>query len=117
MNKEELEKKKAAFLRELEDESPFDKEKFAANLKSVDGTMTESALMMEHGEIGVRTWSYGPGEVRGDGWSTISSDEENYEEAKRQYCLSNPGDYYCIIKKWIDGEWVVIEEHKPETEI
>jgi len=118
MNKEELEKKKADLLKKLEEEPPFDKEQFDAKMKAARGTMIESAMMMDNGEIAGKTWCHGHEGVIGDDWFTVMPNDKDYEKAKSYYALSKPGDKYSVVKKWIDDDWVVVEEkrpNKPET--
>jgi len=62
----------------------------------------------------VQTWCHGHDGVIGDGSLMFLPTDEDYEKAKHEYGLSQPGDNYYIIKKWIDGEWVVQEEKRPD---
>jgi hypothetical protein len=94
------------------EESALDK----AQREAAKGTMTESALMMEDGVIAVQTWCYTHDGGIGDGSLVFAPNDEDYDEAKKQYRLNKPGDHYCIIKKWVDGAWVVEKEVWPDQE-
>lgn len=102
-----LEKRKADFLRELEEEPPFDRQVYEAEMKALEGTMWETALMTPTGAIEVKTWDIGPGGTRGDGGFTVRPSDEDYDECKKLYGLQKPGDSYGVVKKVINGEWVI----------
>lgn len=110
-NKEkEFERKKAAFLKMLDEEPPFDKAAYDAEMKALEGTMWETATMIEDGTISVKTWDIGAGGTRGDGGYNIGPGDEGYEECKTEYALAKPGDNYAATKKLVNGEWVQIPE-------
>lgn len=102
-----LEKKKADFLRELEEEPPFDRQVYEAEMKALEGTMWETALMDPDGNICVKTWDIGAGGTRGDGGYVLRPDDDQYQECKAHYGLQKPGDSYGVVKKVINGEWVI----------
>ncbi len=102
-----LEKRKAEFLKELEDEPPFDRAVYEAEMKALEGTMWETALMAPNGDICVKTWDVGENGTRGDGGYVMRPDDEQYEECKTHYSLQKPGDSYGVVKKLIDGKWVI----------
>ncbi len=114
MNKEELEKRKADFLRYLEEEPPYDKETFEANMKSAFGTKWDWAHMQDDGVIGVHTSMSDTDGSHGTGGFVVSPDEKDYEKAKQLYGLSKPGDTYHRQQKMIDGQWVTVLEEKPD---
>lgn len=94
--------------------TPEERTQFQAEREAAKGTMTESALMLDDGVIAVQTWCYGHDGVIGDGSFVFAPSDEDYEEAKKQYRLKKPGEHYCIIKKWVDGAWVVEKEVWPD---
>lgn len=106
----EFERKKAAFLKILDEEPPFDKAVYDAEIKALEGTMWETATMIEDGTISVKTWDIGAGGTRGDGGHNIRPREESYEECKAKYGLVKPGDSYAATKKLVNGEWVQTAE-------
>lgn len=110
MNKKDLEEQKAAFLKELEEEPPYDKETFDARLKALAGTLSEWAQMQPNGDIVVRTSDYGLDGTHGSGGFTVSSSEDGYEQCRKEYGLDKPGDTRTIVKKLVAGVWVVQPE-------
>ncbi|MDZ4832581.1 MAG: hypothetical protein SGJ27_02150 [Candidatus Melainabacteria bacterium] len=94
--------------------TPEEREAFAAEREASKGTMNESAMMLDNGEIAVKTWCHGHDGVIGDGWLQFLPTDDDYEKAKQEYGLNKPGDNYYVIKKWVDGEWVVQEEKRPD---
>lgn len=105
--RKQLEKRKADFIRELEEEQPFDKAVYEAEMKALEGTMWETALMAPDGSICVKTWDIGAGGTRGDGGYMMNPEDDQYEKCKNFYGLHKPGDSYGVVKKLVDGEWVV----------
>ena len=85
--------------------SPEEVAAFAAERAAMEGTFLESAMMMENGDIAVKTWEYKDGSV-GDGWFTVTANEQGYEECRKRHGLTKPGDSNTIKQKWIDGKWV-----------
>jgi len=55
---------------------------------------SELAWMDEDGIICIRTVNLVQGETGREGWEEIRPGEKSYEEAKKQYGLSKPGDRY-----------------------
>jgi hypothetical protein len=102
------------WLNEAEWPTPEESAQYKAEREATKGTMTESALMMEDGVIAVQTWCYSQDGSVGDGSLVFTPNDKDYEEAKKQYGLRKPGDHYCIIKKWVDGEWAVEKEVWPD---
>lgn len=106
----EFERKKSAFLKMLDEEPPFEKAHYDAEMKALEGTMWESATMMADGTISVKTWDIGAGGTRGDGGYNIGPNEDGYGECKAKYKLEKPGDSYGVTKKLVNGEWVETAE-------
>lgn len=102
-----LEKKKADLLKALDEEPPFDQSIYDAEMKALEGTMWECAWLYPTGEIEVKTWDIGAGGTRGDGGYTLNPNDSQYEECKKYYGLQNPGDRYGVVKRLINGEWVI----------
>ena len=117
MNREDLEKRKADFLKRLEEEPPYKKETFEANMKAAYGTMREWAQMQEDGSIGVHTSGYAADGTHGTGGFVVSPNDEDYEKAKLQYSLTKPGDTYHKQQKWVDGQWVTLLEERPSEKL
>jgi len=90
--------------------SPEERANAEEERKALEGTMNESAMMLENADIAVRTWGYSPGGAHGHNGFTISPSDNDYERAKQQYGLNKPGDKYSVVKKWINGNWVVHQE-------
>lgn len=93
--------------------TPEEREQDEAEREARKGTMTESAMMLANGEIDVRSWGYDIDGSRGDGGFTIYPADDDYEDAKKQYGLTEPGHEYLLKKKLVDGEWIVLEERRP----
>lgn len=113
MNKEELEKRKADLLNRLDQEPPYDKETFEANMKAAFGTMREWAQMQDDGSIGVHTSVYAADGTHGTGGFVVLPGEADYENAKQYYSLTKPGDTYHKEEKWVEGQWVTVLEERP----
>ncbi|MBZ0185633.1 MAG: hypothetical protein K8F91_05220 [Candidatus Obscuribacterales bacterium] len=112
--KEELEKRKADLLRRLEDEPPFNKKTFDANMKAAFGTFREWAQMQDDGTIGVRSSGYASDGSHGTGGFVVSPNDEDYEKAKQYYGLSKPGETYHLQQECVDGQWVTVLEERPD---
>lgn len=75
----------------------------------IEGTSREVAFIDEDGSICINHFSQ-KDFVSGRGWEQFSPDEPEYAEYCAKYGLEKPGDSKCIISRFIDGEWVVVEE-------
>lgn len=112
MTEDDPAKRKEAFLKMLDDEPPFNKEKYDADMIALEGTMWEWAGMDDDGSISVKTWEIRENGRRGDGGYVIRPEEEGYEQCKQLYGLKKPGDSYSVMKKLIDGLWEIVPEEQ-----
>jgi hypothetical protein len=92
--------------------SPEESAQYAAERKAREGTMFEWAQMQQNGEIAVRISDYFAGGGHGGTNFVIAADEEAYEQAKLEYGLEQPGDTRHIVKRWIDGQWMLEKSEK-----
>lgn len=53
----------------------------------------------------------------GQGWDSIAPDDPNYEEYCAKYGLKKPGDSKRIFRRFIDGEWVEVDEEQQPDEV
>lgn len=78
MNDDELQRKKEELLKMLDEEEPFDKEKYDAEMKAMENTMWEWAAMEYDGSISVRVWEIRENGRRGDGGYVLTPNEDGY---------------------------------------
>lgn len=76
---------------------------------NLEGTSREVAFIDEDGTISVNYFGQ-KDFVSGRGWEQFSPDDPQYEEYCSKYGLEKPGDSKCIISRFVNGEWVVVEE-------
>lgn len=87
--------------------TPEESAQFKAEREAARGTMWEWAQMQDDGVIGVRSSGYDIDGSHGIGEFTVSPNDEDYEQAKKQYGLNKPGDTFHVTKKLVSGEWIV----------
>ena len=112
---EELEKKKAAFIRMLEDELPYDHERFLERMK--EGCKRQSARLQADGIIEFSVAEWWPDGSHSYGYSAACPGDSNYEELRTTHSLKNPGDTSTVLWKMVDGKWVVRENEFELREI
>lgn len=107
MNKDELEKKKADFMQMLEDESPYDRETFQAQMKDAEGTWLETITMTANGNLQIKTWQRLPGGALAEGNSESTPGDGDYDDFLQEHGALKPGETHTLVRKMIDGEWVL----------
>lgn len=113
MTEKDLEKKKAELLRKLDEEPPFDKEQFEAEMKI--GKMYEWAQMQEDGVIEISNSHWMPNGIHGHGTSQAAPGDSDYEEIRARHKLEKPGDTSSIWKSLVNGVWVSDSDNLGET--
>ena len=104
-NKNDPEKQKSELLKMLDDEPPYEKEKFDEKMKA--GSAREWAQLQEDGSIAVDLAQWLPDGTYGHGRSSSVPGDEDYELLRTNHKLVKAGDASTIILKWIDGSWVM----------
>ncbi len=94
-------------LKNMTDPTSEEQAEFAIERKAREGSMWEWAQMQDNGDIGVRVTDYSVEGGHGIGGFVVKVSDANYERAKKEHGLENPGDTRQIVKKWIAGEWVI----------
>lgn len=108
MSDQDLTQKKADLLRMLDEEPPYDREKFAEKMK--EGITRQWAQLQADGSIAIDISQWLPGGTYGHGQSVATHDDPEYEELRSIHRLAKPGDASTIVKKWIDGAWVIQDD-------
>ncbi len=75
----------------------------------LEGTWKESAYLDENGMLVLRYWSQ-KDYVVADGWDQVKPDEAHYAELCEKYGLKKNGDTSQIFKRFIDGDWVIVDD-------
>lgn len=104
-------------LQEMTDPTLEEQEQFAAERKTREGTMLEWAQMQANGDIAVRVTDYSADGGHGIGGFIVKPQDEDYSKAKKEYGLEQPGDTRHIVKKWIDGAWVLEKTEKTNASL
>lgn len=97
--------------------TPEESARYAAERKAREGTMWEWAQMQPNGDIAVRVTDYSEGGGHGIGGFVVKPTDEDYEKAKQEYGLDQPGDTRHIVKKWINGAWVLEKNEKTKADL
>lgn len=105
MTDEELAKKKEELLRMLDEEPPFDKEKFKADMAV--GRTYEWVQLCENGLIEISTSQWFPNGARGHGTSQAVPGNPEYEAIRARHKLEKTGDTSGIWKKLVAGKWII----------
>lgn len=87
--------------------SPEDRAKAKAEREAAYGTSREWAQMQENGSIAVDISQWLPDGTHGHGAYVSDPGDPNYADLCNSHKLLKPGDASTVIKKWVDGEWVV----------
>lgn len=104
-NTNDLEKQKAELLRMLDEEPPYDKEKFEEKMKA--GSAREWAQLQEDGSIAVDIAQWLPDGTYAHGSSISVPGNEDYESLRAKHKLVKAGDTSTINFTWVDGQWVI----------
>lgn len=75
----------------------------------LEGTSHEVAFIDDHGALFIRV-SGQKDFVMGQGWDSILPGDPKYAEYCAQYGLEKPGDSKTIFRRFIDGQWIEVEE-------
>ena len=95
--------------------TPEESALFAAERKAKENTRWEWAQMQENGDISVRTTYRGEIGAHGVGEYVIALNDEQYEQCKTAYRLSEPGDTRNIKKRLKENEWVTELDYLTNT--
>ena len=113
MSQEDLEKKKAEFLRMLEEEPPYDRERFDEAMKV--GHTYEWVRLQENGVIEISISQWLPGGIHGHGTSHSAPGDSDYDEIKARHKLEKTGDTSAIWLVLVDGEWVIDSKERKRS--
>ena len=97
--------------------TPEESAKYAAERKAQEGTMFEWAQMQPNGDIAVRITDYSAGGGHGIGGFVAKTTDEDYQKAKDEYGLEQPGDTRQVVKRWIEGAWVIEKTEKTNASL
>lgn len=97
--------------------TPEERDAFAAERKESEGTMWEWAQMQPSGEIAIRITQYGVGGTHGVADYVVALKDENYEKCRIEYGLDQPGDTRHIMKRWLNGSWVLEKTEKTNSNL
>lgn len=75
----------------------------------LEGTSRETAYLEDDGKLMMHYWSQRE-YVVASGWDEVRPEETQYAELCEKHGLKNPGDTNQIFKRFIDGEWVKVDE-------
>lgn len=95
--------------------SPEELEEIRAERKAMENTRWEWAQMQENGDISVRTTYRGENGAHGVGEYVMSLNDDQYEQCKTAYRLSEPGDTRNIKKRLKENEWVTELDYLTNT--
>ncbi len=77
----------------------------------IEGTSREIAFIDDDGTICINYFGQ-KDFVSGRGWEQYKPDDPQYSDYCAKYGLKKPGDSKCIFRRFIDGEWVVVEDEQ-----
>lgn len=117
MNNKDIEKQKADFLQRLDEEPPYEKQRFEENLQAGAGTLSEWAQLQNDGSIAVIVSQWLPDGTYAHGSSVVIESEDSYQDLRRIHQLNKPGDASTIIKKLVDGSWRMDSRPIPNTQM
>ncbi|HMO21870.1 MAG TPA: hypothetical protein PKC98_12990 [Candidatus Melainabacteria bacterium] len=75
----------------------------------LEGTSHEVAFIDDDGALFIRV-SGQKDFVMGQGWDSIPPGDPKYAEYCAKYGLEKPGDSKTIFRRFIDGQWIEVEE-------
>lgn len=81
----------------------------------IEGTSREIAFIDEDGTICINYFSQ-KDYVSGRGWEQYKPDDSQYSEYCAKYGLNKPGDSKCLFRRFIDGEWVMVDDEQDPTD-
>lgn len=80
----------------------------------IEGTSREIAFIGDDGAICINYFSQ-KDYVSGRGWEQFLPDDPQYAEYCAKYGLKKPGDSKCILRRFVDGEWVEIDDKQDQA--
>lgn len=89
--------------------SDEDREPRDGEVDLIEGTSREIAFIGEDGTICINYVGQ-KDYVSGSGWEQFLPDDPQYAEYCAKYGLKKPGDSKCILRRFVDGEWVEVDE-------
>lgn len=92
------------------DNSPEESARYKAEREASYGTTRQWAEMQDDGSIAINISQWLPDGTYGHGTSTSVRGDSDYENLCAIHKLVKPGDASTIIKKWIDGDWVIQQD-------
>ena len=99
-----------------EQNTPEQRARFKAEREASYGTAREWAQMQENGSIAVDISQWLPDGTRGHGAYVSDPGDPNYADLCSSHNLLTPGDASTVVKKWVDGTWVVQPAEKGDLE-
>lgn len=99
--------------------SPEEKATNEAARKAMEGKWLETVTMNEDGSLMIVSKQYLPGGGIADGASESRPGDSDYDEILRQHGLLKPGKAHTLVRKMVDGNWILLRESdevvQPET--
>lgn len=77
----------------------------------IEGTSREIAFIDDDGTICINYFGQ-KDFVSGRGWEQYKPDDPQYSDYCAKYGLKKPGDSKCLFRRFIDGEWVVVDDEQ-----
>lgn len=90
--------------------SPEEKAKNEAARKVMEGKWLETVTMNEDGSVMIVSKQYLTGGGIADGASESSPGDSDYNELLRQHGLLIPGKAHTLVRKMVDGNWILLPE-------
>jgi len=87
--------------------TPEEQEAFAAERRTMEGKWLETVTMNEDRSLMIVTTQYFVGGGKGHGCTESAPGDPDYEELLEQHGGLKPGQTHTIVRKMINGEWVV----------
>lgn len=87
--------------------TPEESARYRAEREAALGTTREWAQMQEDRSIAINISQWLTDGTYGHGFATSEPGAPDYDDLCVTHKLVKPGDASTIIKKWIDGKWVI----------
>lgn len=90
--------------------SPEEKARNEAARKAIEGKWFETVTMKEDGYLMIISTQYLTGGGVADGSSESRPGDSDYDELLRQHGLLKPGKAHTLVRKIVDGNWILLPE-------
>lgn len=90
--------------------SPEEKASNGAARKAIEGKWFETVTMKEDGCLMIISTQYLTGGGVADGSSESRPGDSDYDELLRQHGLLTPGKAHILVRKIVDGNWLLLPE-------